>query len=125
MGSATSCLTRTSLGAALLAQKVSELRVAGRAWQPTETDAFTALVVMVPTMSEYLASWRDSRFVAGRASAQRDFVAVSRLADIQDILSGLQVVLKSVTPRINTVDAAQGAQLAGWLQNLKRYVGGI
>lgn len=112
-------------GAALLAQKVSELRTAASAWRPTETDAFTALVVMVPTMSEYFASWRDSRFVAGKASVQRDFVAVSRLADIQDILSGLQVVLTGVTPRINTVDAAQGAQIAGRLENLKSYVSEI
>ena len=110
---------------ALLAQKAKDLRTAGSAWQPTETDAFTALVVMVPTMSEYFASWRDSRFVVGDASAQRDFVAVSRLADIGDILSGLQVVLESVTPRIKTVDAAQGEQLTERLAALKSYVSGI
>ena len=111
--------------AALLAQKAGELRTAGSAWEPTETDAFTALVVMVPTMSEYFASWRDSRFVVGEGSAQRDFVAVSRLADIGDILSGLEVVLAGVTPRISTVDAAQGAQLAERLGSLKAYVAGI
>ena len=110
---------------ALLAQKAEGLQAAGTAWEPTETDAFTALVVMVPTMSEYFASWRDSRFVIGDASAQRDFVAVSRLSDIGDILSGLQVVLQSVTPRINTVDAAQGKQLAARLAALKSYVSRI
>ena len=110
---------------ALLAQKAEELQAAGTAWEPTETDAFTALVVMVPTMSEYFASWRDSRFVSGDASAQRDFVAISRLSDIGDILSGLQVVLESVTPRINTVDAAQGEQLAARLADLKGYVSRI
>ena len=111
--------------AALLAQTAADLRAAGTLWEPTEQDAFTALVVMVPTMSEYFASWRDSRFVAGEGSSQRDFVAISRLADIQDILSGLQVVLKSVTPRIDTVDAAQGEQLASRLESLKAFVGGI
>lgn len=111
--------------AALLAQKAAELKAAGSSWEPTETDAFTALVVMVPTMSEYFASWRDSRFVAGERSAQRDFVAISRLADMQDILSGLQVVLKSVTPRIDTVDTAQGEQLASRLESLKAYVSSI
>ena len=110
---------------ALLAQKAAELKTSGAAWQPTETDAFTALAVMVPTMSEYFASWRDSRFVVGDDSEQRDFVAISRLADIQDILSGLQVVLESVTPSIATVDAAQGEQIATRLLGLKSYVGEI
>lgn len=112
-------------GAALLAHKAAELKAASSAWKPTEKDAFTALVVMIPTMNEYFASWRDSRFVTGAASEQRDFVAISRLADMQDILSGLQVVLRSVTPRIGTVDAAQGEQLAARLENLKRYVASI
>ena len=35
---------------------------ASEAWQPTEADAFTALVVMVPTMNEYFAAWRDFAF---------------------------------------------------------------
>ena len=110
---------------ALLAQKAAELKAAGTAWNPTEQDAFTALAVMVPTMSEYFASWRDSRFVVGAASEQRDFVAISRLADIQDILSGLEVVLASVTPRIATVDAAQGEQIEAQLLGLKAHVADI
>ncbi len=109
----------------LLAQKAAELETAGTAWTPTETDAFTALAVMVPTMSEYFASWRDSRFVVGAASEQRDFVAISRLADIQDILSGLEVVLESVTPSIASVDAAQGEQIETRLVGLKSYVAEI
>ena len=110
---------------ALLAQKAAELRAAGTAWNPTKQDAFTALAVMVPTMSEYFASWRDSRFVVGASSEQRDFVAISRLADIQDILSGLEVVLDSVSPQIATVDAAQGEQLGARLLGLKSYVADI
>lgn len=110
---------------ALLAQKAADLKAAGTAWNPTEQDAFTALAVMIPTMSEYFASWRDSRFIVGAASEQRDFVAVSRLADIQDILSGLQVVLESVTPSIATVDAAQGEQIETRLAGLKAYVADI
>lgn len=110
---------------ASLAQKAAELKAAGTAWTPTEADAFTALAVMVPTMSEYFASWRDSRFVIGAASEQRDFVAISRLADIQDILSGLQVVLESVTPSIATVDAAQAKQIETRLVGLKSYVAQI
>ena len=110
---------------ALLAQKAAELKTAGAVWNPTEQDAFTALAVMVPTMSEYFASWRDSRFVVGAASEQRDFVAISRLADIQDILSGLEVVLDSVSPQIATVDPARGEQLGTRLLGLKAYVADI
>ncbi|MCS6888253.1 MAG: EfeM/EfeO family lipoprotein [Chloroflexus sp.] len=112
-------------GADLLAQMASELDTAARAWTPTESDAFTALVVMVPTMSEYFASWRDSRFVLGEASTQRDFNVISRLADIQDILSGLEIVYAQVRPRVETVDPAQAEQIATGLRDLKAFVADI
>jgi hypothetical protein len=102
-----------------------ELLAAAEGWEPTATDAFTALVVMVPTMSEYFASWRDSRFVSGEESTQRDFVAISRLADIQGILSGLAVVYDQVRPLAEGVDAAQAEQIATELADLNRFVGGV
>jgi len=102
-----------------------ELHDAAEVWNPNPTDAFTALVVMVPTMNEYFASWRDSRFVAGESSTQRDFVAISRLADIGDILSGLEVVYGEVQPMVDTVDAAQGEQIATGLADLKAFVADI
>ena len=80
---------------------------------------------MVPTMNEYFGSWRDSRFVAGEASTQRDFVAISRLADIQDILGGLEVVYSEVQPLVATVDEAQSAQIATDLSELKSFVADI
>jgi hypothetical protein len=106
----------------LLAQMSNDLDAAAQAWEPTESDAFTALAVMVPTMSEYFGSWRDSRFVIGDASTQRDFVAISRLADIQGILGGLQIVHQNVSPLIETVDAEQNAQIAEGLESLKLFV---
>jgi hypothetical protein len=112
-------------GADLLVKMVRELDASARAWTPTESDAFTALVVMVPTMSEYFASWRDSRFVLGEASTQRDFNVISRLADIQDILSGLEVVYAQIRSRIETVDPDQAAQIANGLRNLKAFVADI
>ena len=112
-------------GAATLDQYAQELLAASEAWTPTPTDAFTALVVMIPTMSEYFGSWRDSRFVAGDASTQRDFVAISRLADIQDILSGLEIVYAQVRPLVETVDADQAAQIATDLTNLRAFVADI
>jgi hypothetical protein len=101
---------------------VAELLAASEAWQPTVEDAFTALVVMVPTMSEYFGSWRDSRFVMGDASTQVDFVVISRLSDIADILSGLLVIYESVSPLVASVDSAQDAQLRQDLLDLQAYV---
>ena len=42
-----------------------ELDAAAREWEPTPSDALTALVVMTPTMSEYFEAWKNSRFIAG------------------------------------------------------------
>lgn len=112
-------------GVQKLAATATELEASAEAWEPTESDAFTALIVMVPTMTEYFASWRDSRFVEGESSSQRDFVAISRLADIGDILGGLEIVLGSVSPQIVTVDEAQSQQLATRLTGLQDYVAKI
>jgi hypothetical protein len=100
----------------------TELVGSAGAWEPTPQDAFTALVVMVPTMSEYFASWRDSRFVLGDASTQADFGVISRLSDIKDILGGLLVVYDNVQPLIESVDSAQAAQIRQDLLNLQTYV---
>jgi hypothetical protein len=103
----------------------AQLLAAAQAWQPTETDAFTALVVMVPTMSEYFDSWKNSRFVLGEDSTQRDFVAISRLSDIQGILGSLQVVYQNVSPRVKMADAAQDQQIADGLADLQAFVADV
>jgi hypothetical protein len=101
---------------------VDALADSAAAWEPTSSDAFTALVVMIPTMSEYFASWKDSRFVAGDASTQADFVVISRLSDIIDILGGLEVVYTNVSPQVADVDAEGAAQIADGLTSLRAYV---
>jgi hypothetical protein len=112
-------------GADALDSYTNELAAAARAWEPTETDAFTALVVMIPTMSEYFDSWKNSRFVAGEATTQRDFVAISRLLDIQNILASLQVVYSGVKPLITGVEAGQAIQIEQGLGDLKAFVAGV
>ena len=109
-------------GADALDQYTTELGTASSEWQPTESDAFTALVVMVPTMSEYFNSWKNSRFILGDASKQRDFVVISRLADIQNILGSLQIVYSEVKPLVESTDAAQAAQIEQSLEDLKVFV---
>ncbi|HEU5099426.1 MAG TPA: imelysin family protein [Roseiflexaceae bacterium] len=108
-----------------LAAQAAKLDTSAAAWQPSETDAFTALVVMVPTMSEYFDSWKNSRFIAGDASEQRDFVAISRLADIQNILGSLQVVHQNLSPLIQTASASDDAQIGKGLNDLKAFVADV
>ena len=62
------------------------------------SDAMTALVVMVPTMSEYFGQWKESRFVLGDAADAESFNVVSRLSDVGDILTGLEVIYDGVQP---------------------------
>lgn len=104
------------------AAKSADLLKAAEAWQPTEADAFTALVVMIPTMDEYFGAWKESRYVAGDGASSLQFVAASRLQDIADILSGLQVVYGSVKPSVVAVDASQAAQIEGDLAGLRQFV---
>ncbi len=98
-----------------------ELDTAAKAWTPTDQDAFTALVVMTPTMSEYFDAWKNSRFVAGNKADEKAFVAASRLQDIADILGGLQTVYTGVEPRIASVDDAQATQTKQDLEELTSF----
>jgi hypothetical protein len=96
---------------------------AARAWQPTPSDAFTAVVVMVPTMSEYFGQWKTSRFVLGDKASSEAFNVVSRLSDIGDILGGLRVIYTGIRPAISKVDPDQAAQTKRELDALWSYVG--
>ena len=58
------------------------------AFEPSDSDAFSALVIMTPTMSEYFEAWKNSRFVSGGNASEQAFVATSRLSDIAHILRG-------------------------------------
>jgi hypothetical protein len=98
-----------------------ELDAAAHEWTPTPQDAFTALVVMTPTMSEYFDAWKNSRFVAGAGAQEKAFVAASRLQDIADILGGLRTVYAGVRPRIAEADAAQAEQTGQDLDELTAF----
>lgn len=103
-------------------QYTQELLTSSQSWEPTIEDAFTALVVMVPTMSEYFGSWKESRFIAGDAATRSDFAVISRLSDIKDILGGLIVVYDGVSPAVQGVDSAQDTQIRAALVDLLGYV---
>jgi hypothetical protein len=96
-----------------------------KAWKPTNSEAFTALVVMIPTMEEYFQAWKESRAVSGQQAESVQFVAVSRLSDIVDILTGLEEVYKHVEPMITKKDPKHAEQTKMELSNLKVYVQNI
>jgi hypothetical protein len=98
-----------------------ELDAAARKWSPTQQDAFTALVVMTPTMSEYFEAWKNSRFIAGDKAQEKAFVVASRLQDIADILGGLNLVYDNVQPSIASVDRQQASQTGASLQRLQSF----
>jgi len=93
-----------------------------KAWKPSASDAFTSVVVMVPTMSEYFGQWKVSRFVLGGRASGASFNVVSRLTDIGDILGGLRVIYRGIAPAISRVDAQQSAQTKRELDALWRDV---
>jgi hypothetical protein len=103
------------------AAQAQELGVAAQAWEPTPQDAFTALVVMTPTMSEYFAAWKSSRFVAGAKASESSFVAASRLQDIADILGGLVLIYDNVEPAIADENPEQARQTGTELKQLEEF----
>jgi Imelysin len=98
-----------------------ELDAAAREWEPTPADALTSLVVMTPTMSEYFAAWKNSRFIAGEQATETAFVAASRLQDIADILGGLVLVYDNVEPLVAKADPQQAEQTKQSLQELHQF----
>ena len=48
-------------------EMADQLDADAQAFEPTESDAFTAITVMTPTMSEYFEAWKNSRFVRAEA----------------------------------------------------------
>ena len=99
------------------------LNTASKRWTPSASDTFTSVVVMVPTMNEYFGQWKVSRFVLGSRAQGDAFNVVSRLSDIHDILTGLQVIYRGIAPAISRVDRAQSTQTAQELNSLTAFVG--
>jgi hypothetical protein len=101
----------------------SELDESAKKWEPTLEDAFTAVVVMTPTMSEYFGAWKNSRFVAGDKAEEKGFVATSRLSDIRDILGGIVLIYANIQPSIENVNPEQAQQTKVDLDNLHQFAG--
>ena len=102
-----------------------ELDSEAASFEPTESDAFSALVIMTPTMSEYFEAWKNSRFVSGSRATEQAFVATSRLSDIADILEGLVFTYDGVKPLVADADAQQAEQTEQSLEALHEFAAGL
>jgi hypothetical protein len=102
-----------------------ELDEAARGWQPTSSDALTALVVMTPTMSDMFEAWKNSRAVAGDKATEKVFVAASRLQDIADILGGLVLIYDNVEPLVAKADRQQASQTRESLRKLLAFAAAL
>jgi hypothetical protein len=104
------------------ASQTAELDADARVFEPTLSDALTAIVVMTPTMSEYFGQWKNSAFVAGEGrQSEQGFVATSRLGDIADILEGIWFTYAEVEPAIARRSPARAAQTRHELRTLLRF----
>ena len=102
-------------------EMAQELDADAKEFEATPSDAFTAITVMTPTMSEYFGAWKASRFVAGD-DATPEFAAASRLNDIGDILEGIRLTYGEVSPMISEEAPDQADQTARELDRLIAFV---
>jgi hypothetical protein len=103
-------------------EQAKNLDADAQEFEPTPSDAFTAITVMTPTMSEYFEAWKNSRFIAGENASELGFVAASRLSDIADILEGLVLTYEQVEPQIAAENPQQAEQTKRELEELLAYV---
>ena len=82
---------------------IGEMLADARAWQPTVTDCYQAMVAMTPTLSDYFEDWKESRY--SKAASGR-FFAVSRISDMQGIMKSCAVMYRAVQDTVKTKDKA-------------------
>jgi hypothetical protein len=99
-----------------------EMIAAVEGWEPSLSDVFTALVVMIPTMNEYFEQWKLSAFIAGAGTEETAFIGTSRLFDINGILNGLDVSYDNIGPLVQDADPALHRQIDTGFSELRAYV---
>jgi hypothetical protein len=103
-------------------KQADSLQGDAEAFEPTPSDALTAITIMTPTMSEYFEAWKNSRFIAGDEAEEQGFVATSRLSDIADILEGISFTYDEMQPTIAGEDPQQAKQTQQQLNALLAFV---
>ena len=107
------------------ARQANALKAEANEFEPTPSDAFTAITIMTPTMSEYFEAWKNSYAIAGSKATEKAFVAASRLQDIADILEGIVFTYEGVQPLVATANPAQAKQTERELRSLLAFAAGL
>jgi len=103
-------------------QYTLELERAVQAWQPNQAEAFGALIANVPTFTDFMESWKNSRYVMGDTSDSRGFVATSRLSDLSDNILSWQKIYAGLSPTVSASLPEQDSQIQRDLDSLQKYV---
>jgi len=109
-------------GANALLDASTQLQEAVAAWEPTLSDAFTALVVMLPTAGDYFEQWKQSQFVSGNDAEVDSFIGVSRLVDVLGIYNGLQVTWDNVGTLVAAVEPALADSITTGISGILTFV---
>jgi len=109
-------------GAQALDNATGELQTAVGEWEPTLSDAFSALVNMIPTMEGYFNEWKNSAFVMGDQAEEQSFVASSRLIDVLGILQGLDLTYSKLEGLVATADPEMAAQISANMADMTAFV---
>ncbi len=105
-----------------LDEATAQMQTAVNEWEPTIEDAFSALVTMLPTMTEYFEQWKLSSFVSGESSTETGFVAGSRLVDVNGIVNGLALTYSQISPLVAEADAELNTQIEAGFTELVTFV---
>jgi hypothetical protein len=104
------------------AKYVADLNKDASTWQPTTAEAFGALTNNMPTFSNFIDSWKNSRYVLGSQSTETEFVSSSRLSDLVSNVQSWQTIYAGLSPLVKTTDANADSQIIKSLQDLHDYV---
>ncbi|MEM7346950.1 MAG: hypothetical protein AAF485_22145, partial [Chloroflexota bacterium] len=107
-----------------LDQATGDMVAAVSAWEPTLEETFGALVTMTPTMNEYFEQWKLSAFIS-EDFEESAFVGVSRLFDINGILTGLNFAYGNISAVVAEADSELDAQITSNYTDLVGYVGDL
>ncbi|UQN09672.1 imelysin family protein [Deinococcus sp. QL22] len=110
--------------AAELHAQTLRLQAAAKAWRPTREDVFGALVGNVPTVGPvFFEDWKSSPFVLGQASTRKDFVVISRMADLRGNVSSWQAMYAGLSADVKGKNAGLDGQITAGLNELASFVG--
>jgi|GEM_PF-991046 hypothetical protein len=101
------------------AEKLDELLVVAKDWQPSLGECIGALVWMTPTLNGYFDDWRDSRY---NPVATGHYVAESRVLDMKGIMYSLKITCAAILPQLQPKNSGLADQLKYEYDNIISFI---